>query len=222
MDLDALAGVIAYKHTGDFVTTVTAAVDRITISHPLEEICDLELSGQVTFATGRSSMEVSLQVARASETGETSKKEDVLMKCAFTMVSHRPQLLCTVYSKSLRANLHAIVQVSLDPTTKKWGLWFRLYCIQFFWPEDRPVSISPLRVETEEEKQLFALGEKNYNAKKALAKINLRKQTPNDLESDLIHEMWLKQLEYHGEWPPFEVSCLALSLWSTYCEIVET
>lgn len=65
--------------------------------------------------------------------------------------------------------------------------------------EDRPVSISPLRVETEEEKQLFALGEKNYNAKKALAKINLRKQTPNDLESDLIHEMWLKQLEYHGE-----------------------
>lgn len=69
MDLDALAGVIAYKHTGDFVTTVTAAVDRITISHPLEEICDLELSGQVTFATGRSSMEVSLQVAKASETG---------------------------------------------------------------------------------------------------------------------------------------------------------
>lgn len=110
MDLDALAGVIAYKHTGDFVTTVTAAVDRITISHPLEEICDLELSGQVTFATGRSSMEVSLQVAKASETGESSKKEDVLMKCAFTMVSHRPQLLCTVYSKSLRANLHAIVQ----------------------------------------------------------------------------------------------------------------
>lgn len=71
--------------------------------------------------------------------------------------------------------------------------------IFFDRPEDRPVSISPLRVETEEEKQLFALGEKNYNAKKALAKINLRKQTPNDLESDLIHEMWLKQLEYHGE-----------------------
>lgn len=119
MDLDALAGVIAYKHTGDFVTTVTAAVDRITISHPLEEICDLELSGQVTFATGRSSMEVSLQVAKASETGETSKKEDVLMKCAFTMVSHCTRLLCTDLPKSLRANLDAIGQVSLDPTTKK-------------------------------------------------------------------------------------------------------
>lgn len=61
------------------------------------------------------------------------------------------------------------------------------------------MSISSLRVETTEEKQLFALGEKNYNAKKALARINLRKQTPNDLESDLIHDMWLKQLEYHGE-----------------------
>ncbi len=55
MDLDALSGVIAYKHTGEAVTTVTAAVDRIIINHPLEEICDLELSGQVTFATGRSS-----------------------------------------------------------------------------------------------------------------------------------------------------------------------
>lgn len=91
MDLDALAGVIAYKHTGELVTTVTAAVDRITISHPLEDICDLELSGQVTFATGRSSMEVSLQVAKASKTGEAPKKEDVLMTCAFTMVSYRPQ-----------------------------------------------------------------------------------------------------------------------------------
>lgn len=102
MDLDALAGVIAYKHTGDFVTTVTAAVDRITISHPLEEICDLELSGQVTFATGRSSMEVSLQVAKASDTGEPPKKEDILMTCAFTMVSHRPQLLYTEYQSPFR------------------------------------------------------------------------------------------------------------------------
>lgn len=55
MDLDALSGVIAYKHTGDTVTTVTAAFDRITIDHALTEICDLELSGMVTH-TGRSSM----------------------------------------------------------------------------------------------------------------------------------------------------------------------
>jgi acyl-coenzyme A thioesterase 9 len=87
MDLDALAGVIAYKHTGDSVMTVTAAVDRITLTRPLNEICDLELSGQVTFATGRSSMEVSLQVAKAAAEGETVKEKDVLMTCAFTMVS---------------------------------------------------------------------------------------------------------------------------------------
>lgn len=61
------------------------------------------------------------------------------------------------------------------------------------------MSISPLQVETAEEKSLFALGEKNYNAKKSLAKTTLRKQPPNDLESDLIHAMWLKELEYHGE-----------------------
>ena len=90
MDLDALSGVIAYKHTGESVTTVTAAVDRITINHPLEEICDLELSGQVTFATGRSSMEISLQVAKAPAKGQSVTKEDVLLTCAFTMVSLDP------------------------------------------------------------------------------------------------------------------------------------
>lgn len=90
MDLDALAGVVAYKHTGDSVMTVTAAVDRITIKNPLTTICDLELSGQVTFATGRSSMEVSLQVAKAREKGEKPKEEDVLITCAFTMVCVSP------------------------------------------------------------------------------------------------------------------------------------
>lgn len=90
MDLDALSGVIAYKHTGENVTTVTAAVDRITINHPLKELCDLELSGQVTYATGRSSMEISCQVAKAPGKGAQVKKEDVLMTCAFTMVSLDP------------------------------------------------------------------------------------------------------------------------------------
>ncbi len=86
MDLDALSGVIAYKHTGESVTTVTAAVDRIILNHPLEEVCDLELSGQVTFATGRSSMEISLRVAKAPKDGTEIAKENVLMTCAFTMV----------------------------------------------------------------------------------------------------------------------------------------
>lgn len=90
MDLDALAGVIAYRHTGDGVSTVTAAVDRITIEHPLMEICDLELSGQVTYATGRSSMEVSVKVSKARPEGEPAQPEDTLITCAFTMVSLNP------------------------------------------------------------------------------------------------------------------------------------
>ncbi|KAL2375693.1 hypothetical protein RJZ90_007923, partial [Blastomyces dermatitidis] len=91
MDLDALAGVVAYGHTGDAVMTVTAAVDRITIERPLKEICDLELSGQVTYATGRSSMEISLRVAKAPAVpSQAVKKEDVLITCAFTMVSLDP------------------------------------------------------------------------------------------------------------------------------------
>ncbi|KAJ5542163.1 hypothetical protein N7461_008166 [Penicillium sp. DV-2018c] len=90
MDLDALAGIVAYRHTGDGVSTVTAACDRITIENPLMEICDLELSGQCTYSTGRSSMEISLQVNKARPEGEEARPEDVLITCAFTMVSLDP------------------------------------------------------------------------------------------------------------------------------------
>ncbi|RYP49921.1 hypothetical protein DL768_004457 [Monosporascus sp. mg162] len=104
MDLDALSGIIVYKHTGPGVMTVTAALDRITIAHPLTEICDLEYSGQVTYASGRSSMEITCKVARAREEGELSKPEDVLLTCMFTMVAldpitkkpvNVPRLVCT-------------------------------------------------------------------------------------------------------------------------------
>lgn len=57
----------------------------------------------------------------------------------------------------------------MDPATKK------------------PVAISPLKAETAEEKRLFAQGQANYNLKKATQAAALRKQTPNDEESDLIH-----------------------------------
>ncbi|KAL2355627.1 HotDog domain-containing protein [Cryomyces antarcticus] len=154
MDLDALSGIIAYKHTGDGVTTVTAACDRIIINHPLTEICDLELSGQVTYATGRSSMEISLQAAKAPPEGQRPKNEDVLLTCTFTMVS-------------------------LDPGTKK------------------PVPINPVKVETEEERQLFEQGEANSKHRKELSQTSLMKHTPNDEESDLIHAMWQRQLHYH-------------------------
>ncbi|KAI1775979.1 Thioesterase/thiol ester dehydrase-isomerase [Hypoxylon cercidicola] len=90
MDLDALSGIIVYKHTGPGVTTVTAALDRITIAHPLTEICDLEYSGQVTYASGRSSVEITCNVARARDEGEPSRPEDVLLTCTFTMVALDP------------------------------------------------------------------------------------------------------------------------------------
>lgn len=103
MDLDALSGIIVYKHTGPGVTVVTAALDRITISHPLVEICDLEYSGEVTYASGRSSAEITCRVARARPEGEPSSPEDVLLTCTFTMVAldsctkkpvNIPALLC--------------------------------------------------------------------------------------------------------------------------------
>ena len=162
MDLDALSGVIAYRHTGDDVTTVTAAFDRITIKSPLKEICDLELSGQVTYTTGRSSMEISLQIAKAPAEGQKAKEEDILLSCTCTMVS-------------------------LDPKTKK------------------PVPINPVIVETPEERRLFRLGEQNSKHRKELRRNSLIKHAPNNEESDLIHALWQKQLQWHGRW--LQISC---------------
>jgi acyl-coenzyme A thioesterase 9 len=70
--------------------------------------------------------------------------------------------------------------VSLDPVTK------------------RPVNTSPLIANTPEEKALFKEGEANYNLKKSESRMTLRKQTPNDEESDLTHALWLQQLDYQG------------------------
>jgi len=62
----------------------------------------------------------------------------------------------------------------------------------------RPVNVNALIVETEEEKRLYALGERNSQIRKERRNTSLIKHTPNDLESDLIHAFWQKQLQYHG------------------------
>lgn len=153
MDLDALAGVVAFKHSGPGVTNVTAAVDRITIKRPLTDVCDLELSGKVTH-TGRSSMDVTLQVAKITNPGQPPAKEDVMMVCHFIMVS-------------------------VDPKTIK------------------ATEVSQVIAETEEERGLLAEGETNNAKRKDRVKASLLKHTPNDEESDLIHAIWQKQIQWH-------------------------
>ncbi|KAK6334249.1 hypothetical protein TWF730_003464 [Orbilia blumenaviensis] len=83
MDLDALAGVIAYKHAGEGPTIVTAAVDRISLLHPPTSFCDMELRGMVTWTSGRSSMEISLEVVAVEE-------NKTVLTCQFTMVALDP------------------------------------------------------------------------------------------------------------------------------------
>jgi acyl-coenzyme A thioesterase 9 len=56
-------------------------------------------------------------------------------------------------------------------------------------------------VETPEEKRMYALGERNSKIRKERRDTSLLKHTPNDLESDLIHAFWQKQLQYHGQFP---------------------
>jgi acyl-coenzyme A thioesterase 9 len=59
------------------------------------------------------------------------------------------------------------------------------------------VNVNPLKVETPEEKRIYALGERNSRVRKERRETSLLKHTPNDLESDLIHAFWQKQLQYH-------------------------
>ncbi|CAG8947943.1 unnamed protein product [Penicillium salamii] len=150
-DVDALAGIVANRHTGDGVTTVTAAVDRIMIDNPLMEIFDLEISGKITYTSGRSSMEISCQVAKARLAGEIAQPDDVLITCTFTMVS-------------------------LDPQTKA------------------PVSVPPIILRTEEERNLFKAGEKNYQTKRALRKRSVLLKAPDDEESLAAHSQWIKHI----------------------------
>ena len=75
----------------------------------------------------------------------------------------------------------------------------------------RPVNVNPLVVSTPEEKRLYALGERNSKIRKQRKETALIKHTPNDLESDLIHAFWQKQLQYRMHpLPPTSSYYLAL------------
>lgn len=71
------------SRTGEGNTIVTAAVDRISLIHPPTSFCDMELRGMVTWTSGRSSMEISLEVV-AKEENKT------VLTCQFTMVALDP------------------------------------------------------------------------------------------------------------------------------------
>jgi hypothetical protein len=111
---NAMTGAVAYKHTGkelqhtinfsctsDFyfvgenVTIVTAAVDRISLLHTPKAFCDMDLQGMVTWTSGRSSMEVSLEVV-------TKDDNEKIMTCQFTMVALDPQTKKYAHSSVLQ------------------------------------------------------------------------------------------------------------------------
>lgn len=160
-DLDALAGVIAYKHCSPAQPViVTASVDRIYMKKRLDAIEELNvtLSGNVTW-TGRSSMEITIRAATHTEdlsvnstlSPEDIKEENVFLTANFTFVAR-------------------------DPATKK------------------SFAINKLIPETPTQQAEFSRAEK-YNAHKRLeaSKTALIHTTPSDEESDIIHQMWLKQ-----------------------------
>ncbi|KAK9478544.1 HotDog domain-containing protein [Lipomyces japonicus] len=82
-DLDALAGVIAYKHCAPYdPTIVTASVDRISLLKRLTALSDIELFGNVTW-TGKSSMEITIKA-------RTVQDNSVFLTANFTFVARHP------------------------------------------------------------------------------------------------------------------------------------
>lgn len=100
-DLDALAGVIAYRHCSPAEPViVTASVDRIYMLKRLDDIssCNVTLSGSVTW-TGRSSMEITIKAATHRQELDKNKileesdikDEDVFLTANFTFVARDPE-----------------------------------------------------------------------------------------------------------------------------------
>lgn len=79
----------------------------------------------------------------------------------------------------------------------------KAFCLQITANAPRPVPINPVIVETEEERRLFERGERNSKLRKERARTSLLEHTPNDEESDLIHALWQRQLQYHSELPAY-------------------
>ncbi|ANB12724.1 hypothetical protein AWJ20_992 [Sugiyamaella lignohabitans] len=100
-DLDALAGVIAYRHCSPAEPViVTASVDRIYMLKRLDDIskCNVTLSGSVTW-TGRSSMEITIKAATHTEdfevgrdlTEQDIRDDEVFLTANFTFVARDPE-----------------------------------------------------------------------------------------------------------------------------------
>ncbi len=97
-DLDALAGVISYKHCAPAEPMlVTASVDRVFMLKRLDNLVteNVVLAGSVTW-TGRSSMEVSIKAISTTEelpekiTENIIDENDVFLTCNMTFVARNP------------------------------------------------------------------------------------------------------------------------------------
>lgn len=163
-DLDALAGVISYKHCYPAEPIiVTAAVDRIFILKRLDDLSqyNVTLSGCVTW-TGKSSMEISIKAATHTHALDKDKEwtesdindDEVFLTANFTFVAR-------------------------DPETH------------------RSFPINKLVPTSVEEKIDFIRAEKfNAEKKEQAKKTGLMLSPPTEIESKIIHDMWVKQKTY--------------------------
>ncbi|ORY49769.1 Thioesterase/thiol ester dehydrase-isomerase [Rhizoclosmatium globosum] len=172
-DLDALGGYIAYLHVVGAsipLAVVTASVDRMDMHGELPVDRDVSLSGHVSYV-GKSSMEVTIKVmAVLPESGITLADMDSIkfLKTPLPASALSDQLILTA----------KFIMVSLDPATQ------------------RPSPSPQLILETDAEKELFALGAAHKSRKLQSAQNSLAQHPPTPSELSLVHTLYKEYMQY--------------------------
>ncbi|KAJ1558419.1 hypothetical protein HK096_000996, partial [Nowakowskiella sp. JEL0078] len=179
-DLDAMAGSASYKHADDGLvntpplTIVTASVDRIDLLSRIPADKDLRLSGYVTYV-GSSSMEVSLAL-------HVFKKKILEVSDGYIV-----DPMCTEKNEieSQPILVAKFTMVARDPLTGK------------------AARVNPLRLDTDEERELFRLGAGELKARKQFQfQTSLAKAPPTIEEMFLIHQLHLESKPFVTESVP--------------------
>ncbi len=173
-DLDVFAATCAYMHcgtssaspSGDKLTIVTAAVDRIDVQMRLDEPVNLKMKGMVTWV-GTSSMEVTIRVESTEENvdGESGVFID-------------------------QADL---LQPATD--ADKWKLAAIAKFIMVAKDSQGPFKVPRLIVESAQEKEIVRFGEERSKVRLARAQQSLFREPPTAAESIELHRLFVSSIK---------------------------
>lgn len=172
-DLDVFAATCAYMHcgtsstSGEKLTIVTAAVDRIDVQMRLDEPLNLRMKGMVTFV-GKSSMEVTIVVESSTKSDdETKVVEDVVID----------QILDSADTADIEG---------------KWKVAALAKFIMVAKNSEGPVQVPRLKLKSKREEEIFEAGSQRHANRLTRARQSLFKEPPTETESSILHNLFIQ------------------------------